>query len=102
MINKSRNNVEIILNTLDDPYAKLGCAIVLRAVNDYRIAVRELKKHPDNYNTITGCKARRYLKCCEQFFRSDWYELLFGDVVEGEMIIKTIRDQERWDGIYES
>jgi hypothetical protein len=55
---------------LDDCYQELANAIIIQAAEDYRTALRVLKKHP--YNK-TDCDEREVIEC---FFRSDWFGIL--------------------------
>lgn len=48
-------------------YEELCSAVVLRAVDDWRWAVRKLWLDPDNL------EAERLRKDCEQFFLSGWF-----------------------------
>ena len=50
-----------------DPYQKLGNAVVLQAVKDYREAVKKLSCGKKN-------KAAEQMKAeCEKFFKSDYF-----------------------------
>ena len=48
-------------------YEELCNAVILRAVDDWRWAVRTLRKHPDHV------QAARLRKDCERFFLSSWF-----------------------------
>lgn len=50
-------------------YEKLGNAVVMQAVKDWRYATRKLKRKPDNY------EAKRLKKECEQFFMSQYFNM---------------------------
>lgn len=54
----------------DDPYTKLQYAIVIQAVDDYRTALRKLKRG------TTDPEVRKTKKECEQFFSSAWCKYL--------------------------
>lgn len=70
---------------MNDSYERLANAIVLKAVKDYRQALKRLKKHPGNDGAL-------YTKLeVERFFRSDWYTLL--TTVNPEMLIKRLNEE---------
>ena len=60
-------------------------AIIITAANDYRAALRRLKRNPHSE------VARRTISEVERFFRSDWYRLL--TEVNGEYLIRRIREE---------
>lgn len=66
-------------------YEKLANGIILKAVDDYRIALRMLKKKPRDSD------ARGMKMSVERFFRSDWFALLTG--IDGEMLIWKLREE---------
>lgn len=66
----------------DDGYTKLGNAIIMQAVKDYRDALKGLIKNP--YSKSAICVKTEV----ERFFRSDWFSSLTG--VDGEMLIKKL------------
>jgi len=53
-----------------EPYENLANAIVLKAVRDYRKALKALQK---NYRNK---KAKDEIKSIEKFFNSDWFNTL--------------------------
>ena len=63
-------------NLDEDPYERLGNAIVLQAVSDYRVALKKIKAHPKNREAISEALE------IEKFFRSGWYSILTD--VDGE------------------
>lgn len=67
----------------ENPYEALANAIVLRAVDDYRIALKKVKKNPNN--RIAFDEALQI----ERFFRSQWYQVLTS--VDGEYLINRLR-----------
>ena len=71
-------------NLAEDPYEKLGNAIVLQAVSDYRRALRKVKK-PKNREDIEGALR------LEKFFRSEWYQVLTS--VDGVYLIERLREE---------
>jgi len=66
-----------------DPYEQLANAIILRAVEDYRDALKKLKKRP-KYGPAQDLKNE-----VERFFRSAWYRELTS--VDGEILIKKLQ-----------
>ena len=71
-----------------DPYGELANAIIIQAVDDYKTALKDYKKAKSDKDR-DNIKYR--LRPIESFFKSDWYSLLTN--VDGEMIIKRIREQ---------
>lgn len=65
----------------DVVYQDLANAIVLQAVDDYRNALKGI-----SYN---HCSPETIIKKLEEFFRSDYYELL--TKVKGEYLIEKLR-----------
>ncbi len=68
-----------------DPYENLANAIILRAVCDYRLALRRLKRDKDN------SQALRTVAEIERFFCSELYRSLTN--VDANFIIKKIRGE---------
>lgn len=68
--------------SIDEAYRALACAIVERAVDDYRSALKALSRNPDSRAVDETAGA------CEKFFRSEWYGILTD--IDGELIIDTI------------
>lgn len=66
-----------------NPYENLANAIILQAVNDYRVALKKVKRNPDNKDAIQEALN------IEKFFRSSWYEALTS--VDGDFLIRKIR-----------
>ncbi len=64
----------------------LANAIVIKAAEDYRTAIRNLKINPKHDASL------QMLRECESFFESQWYELLTS--VDGKMIMRKIREEE--------
>lgn len=62
----------------------LVAAIVHRAAEDWRDAMKILKKHPDSIS------ANRQLVECEDFFRSQHFNALTG--MDGEYILKRLKE----------
>ncbi len=60
--------------------------IVVKAAEDYRTSVRNLKINPKHKEAL------RMLKECETFFESQWYQMLTS--VDGKMIMRKIREEE--------
>ena len=72
-------------NLAEDPYETLANAIVLRAVQDYRAALKRLKKHPNKKDV-----ENEVIKI-EKFFKSQWYQALTS--VDGEYLINRLRKE---------
>ena len=74
-------------NLAEDPYERLANAIVLQAVDDYRVALKKIKAHPKNREAISEALE------IEKFFRSGWYSILTD--VDGEYLIRRLQDEIR-------
>lgn len=74
-------------NLADDPYERLANAIILQAVSDYRAALKKIKAHPKNKETISEALE------IGRFFRSGWYSQLTS--VDGEYLIRRLQDEVR-------
>jgi len=68
---------------LTDKYQELANAIVLAAVQDYRIALKKLNKNPQNPTALYTKKE------VERFFRSDYYKILTS--LDPDMLIEKIQ-----------
>ena len=64
----------------------LANAVVAQAAKDYRLALRQLKKHPGSQGALA------VMRECEQFFHSRWFNALTG--VNPDYILKRIREEE--------
>lgn len=71
----------------EDPYECLANAIVLQAVDDYRRALKAVKKNPSNRTAIDEALS------IERFFRSGWYSTLTS--VDGEYLIRRLQEEIR-------
>ena len=67
----------------ENPYEALANAIVLQAVNDYRAALKKVKKNPNNRTALDEALQ------IERFFKSQWYQVL--TTVDGEYLINRLR-----------
>ena len=74
-------------NLAEDPYERLANAIVLQAVDDYRRALRAVKRNPSNKNAIDEAIN------IERFFRSGWYGTLTS--IDGEYLIRRLQEEIR-------
>jgi len=74
-------------NLAEDPYERLANAIVLQAVDDYRRALRAVKRNPSNKNAIDEALS------IERFFRSGWYSTLTS--IDGEYLIRRLQEEIR-------
>lgn len=68
-----------------DPYENLANAIILRAVQDYRIALKKIKKHPND--VLIQARIRE----CERFFLSQWFIELTN--LDGKMLLKKLKEE---------
>lgn len=68
-----------------EPYERLANAIILRAVEDYRDALRDLRVNPSYPD------ARRTVSEVERFFRSDWFSTLTS--LDGVALMKKLRKE---------
>ena len=66
-----------------NPYEDLANAIIIKACNDYRTALKRVKKNPENKDAINEALS------LERFFKSPWYQVLTS--VVGEFLIRKIR-----------
>lgn len=69
----------------ENPYEALANAIVFQAVNDYRAALKKVKKNPNNRTALDEALQ------IERFFRSQWYQVLTS--VDGEYLINRLRKE---------
>lgn len=65
-------------------YENLANAIVVQAMQDYRLALRAIRKRSNNLMAI------RTKVEIEQFFHSGWYRLL--TTVDGDYLIEKVSD----------
>lgn len=68
-----------------DGYQCLANAIILSAYNDYRAALKNLKKYPRNENSLQS------IETLERFFHSGWYEML--TTVNAEFVTNKIKEE---------
>lgn len=66
-----------------NPYENLANAIIIKACNDYRNALRKIKKNPNNKMAISEALE------VERFFHSPWYGTL--TTIDGDFLIRKIR-----------
>lgn len=67
----------------ENPIRKLADAIVLQAVEDYRLAL--------GGKAVRGESPERVINDVEKFFRSDWFYML--TLLDGEILIKKLRKE---------
>jgi hypothetical protein len=63
----------------------LAGSIILKAVDDYRRAMRKVRRCPG------AEKSQAQIRECERFFRSDWFRVL--TEVDGEDLIRQLRSE---------
>ena len=68
-----------------DPWHSLANAIVIQAAKDYRVALRRLRRNPNNKSALSE------IVDLERFFRSEWYAALTN--VPGELLIQTLKEE---------
>lgn len=68
-----------------NPYENLANAIIVKACDDYRVALKKIKHNPKNKDAIDEALS------LERFFRSQWYQTLTD--VDGEFLIRKLRDE---------
>lgn len=68
-------------------YEDLGLAIAEKAVDDYRSALKALKRHPDD------TALARVVYDYERWFMGEWFEELAQGVTDGFRLICEMRDQ---------
>lgn len=68
-----------------DPWHSLANAIVIQAAKDYRVALRRLRRNPNNKSALSE------IVDLERFFRSDWYAALTN--VPGEALIRKLKEE---------
>ena len=69
-----------------NPYENLANAIILRAAEDYRKALRRYYKHPEKEDCLKEKVA------IEQSFRSGWFAMLTN--INPEMLIQKLNKEE--------
>ena len=68
-----------------DPYENLANAIIVQAAEDYRAALKRLKRDPQNKS------ARQTAQEVEEFFRSGWFRVLTD--ADGGMILSRLKGE---------
>lgn len=74
-------------NLAEDPYERLANAIILQAGNDYRMALKKVRKNPKKRDAVGEALL------IERFFRSGWYSALTS--VDGEFLIRKFQEEIR-------
>ena len=72
-------------------YESLALNIVVQAAQDYRKALRDLRKDPDDFDANVN------MDDCERFFRSVWCETIIS--VDPEILMKKLQKEAGFDGI---
>ena len=70
---------------MTNPYEDLAVAVAAQAAQDWRGAVRVLKRRPRNE------AARQVRDECEEFFRSEWFETLTN--LDGRVILRKLKQE---------
>lgn len=71
--------------TIGNPYENLANAIIVKACEDYRVALKKIKHNPKNKDAIDEALS------LERFFCSQWYQTLTS--VDGDFLIRKLRDE---------
>jgi hypothetical protein len=66
-------------------YERLGNAVVMQAVRDWRSTTRTLKRNPGNY------EAKRLKEDCEQFFLSQDFNVF--TALDGKALLDKLRKE---------
>ena len=77
-------------NLAEDPYERLANAIILQAVDDYRAALKAVKRNPNDREAMDEALS------IERFFRSGWYGTLTS--IDGEYLIRRLQEEIRQSG----
>ena len=72
-------------------YESLALNIVIQAAKDYRKALRDLRKDPDDFDANVN------MDDCERFFRSVWCETIIS--VDLEILMKKLQKEAGFDGM---
>ena len=72
-------------------YESLALNIVAQAAKDYRKALRDLRKDPDDFDANVN------MDDCERFFRSVWCETIIS--VDPEILMKKLQKEAGFDGM---
>ncbi len=72
-------------------YESLALNIVVQAAKDYRKALRDLRKDPDDFDANVN------MDDCERFFRSVWCETIIS--VDPEILMKKLQKEAGFDGM---
>ena len=73
------------MKSTNSPYEDLANAIVLKAVEDYREALRVLSLNPNNNDAVSEVRS------IERFFRSGYFGIL--TKLDPEMLIKRLNEE---------
>ncbi len=68
-----------------DPYHELANAVVKLAADDYRRALKAIKRNPNSRHSMSA--AMEY----ENFFKSRWFEVL--TEIDGEWLMERLREE---------
>ena len=72
-------------------YESLALNIVVQAAKDYRKALRDLRKDPEDFRALVN------MDDCERFFRSVWCETIIS--VDPEILMKKLQKEAGFDGM---
>lgn len=69
-----------------DGYSAMCAAVVTKAIQDYRLAIKMRHRHPSNIS------ASKTINDCERFFCN---EISFYSDLDGKMIMRKVQEQVR-------
>ena len=71
----------------EENYQALANAIILQAVKDFRVAYKQMRRHPERPDSPAADEVRRITK----FFCSDYFSILTS--LDGPVLLKKIIDE---------
>ena len=71
----------------EENYQKLANAIILQAVKDFRVAYKQMRRHPERPDSPAADEVRRVTR----FFCSDYFQLLTS--LDGPALLQKIIDE---------
>lgn len=84
-MNRQNPANEVVQSKTLEPWERLANAVVIRAVDDYRIAVKKLKRDPGNK------MAEMDIRSLSRFFGSQWFEVLTN--VDGRLLLSRLKKE---------
>lgn len=84
-MNQQNPTIELVQSKTLEPWERLANAVVIRAVDDYRIAARKLKRDPGNKMVEMD------IRSLSRFFGSQWFEVLTN--VDGRLLLSRLKKE---------